>query len=128
MDDVTVVRIGNILNGKARVIARAWIWRAVEGMADEVYDQVQARLEQVLVHPTGYYQSQITRTRQIDSIIVDDGGVIYGPWLEGIGSRNYPATRFKGYATFRKVTARIMRNAPMYVQKRVPELIMEIDA
>jgi len=32
---------------------------------------------------------------------VSDGGVIYGPWLEGTGSRNQ-TTRFKGYGMFRK--------------------------
>lgn len=33
---------------------------------------------------------------------VDDSGVIYGPWLEGVGSRNFPNTRFRGYAMFRR--------------------------
>jgi hypothetical protein len=34
--------------------------------------------------------------------VLTDGGVIYGPWLEGTSSRNM-TTRFKGYASFRKV-------------------------
>uniref|UniRef100_UPI00366DD9F3 hypothetical protein n=1 Tax=Paenibacillus chitinolyticus TaxID=79263 RepID=UPI00366DD9F3 len=29
--------------------------------------------------------------------IVTDGGVVYGPWLAGVGSRNYPVTKFQGY-------------------------------
>jgi len=33
--------------------------------------------------------------------IVVDSNVVYGPWLEGVSSRNQ-ATRFKGYAIFRR--------------------------
>ena len=33
--------------------------------------------------------------------IINDSGVIYGPWLEGVGTRNQ-TTRFKGYASFRR--------------------------
>ena len=32
------------------------------------------------------------------------GGAVYGPWLEGVGSRN-ATTRFKGYWAFRKATS-----------------------
>jgi len=32
---------------------------------------------------------------------ISDNGVIYGPWLEGVGSRN-ATTRFKGYANYRR--------------------------
>jgi hypothetical protein len=41
---------------------------------------------------------------------VTDSGVIYGPWLEGTGSRNR-TTRFKGYATFRKAAQELDRRA-----------------
>jgi hypothetical protein len=32
--------------------------------------------------------------------------VIYGPWLEGVGSRNR-TTRFKGYFTFRRTAQQL---------------------
>ncbi|MGV9803926.1 hypothetical protein ACWDTP_38425, partial [Mycobacterium sp. NPDC003449] len=48
---------------------------------------------------------------------VNDGGVVYGPWLEGTGSRNAPVTRFRGYATFRRVKAMIDRRAPGIAQR-----------
>lgn len=65
-------------------------------------DDVDQTLNRVLRHQTPYYRLQIG----IRSNRVDDGGVVYGPWLEGVGSRN-ATTRFKGYFTFRKVTSRI---------------------
>jgi hypothetical protein len=42
---------------------------------------------------------------QVDGVlgvVISDRGVVYGPWLEGTGSRNQ-TTRFKGYASFRRV-------------------------
>lgn len=42
---------------------------------------------------------------------VHDSGIVYGPWLEGVGSRNL-TSRFKGYHTFRKVRDEIARKAP----------------
>ena len=37
---------------------------------------------------------------------VHDSGVIYGPYLEGVGSRNQ-TTRFKGYAMFRNARQKL---------------------
>jgi hypothetical protein len=43
---------------------------------------------------------------------VHDSNIIYGAWLEGVGSRNYPVTRFRGYSMFRKVRTELERKAP----------------
>jgi hypothetical protein len=63
---------------------------------------VRGVLGQVLQHPTGRYESRITSEPDGGDIQITDGGIVYGPWLEGTGSRNR-STRFKGYATFRRV-------------------------
>jgi hypothetical protein len=36
-------------------------------------------------------------------------GPVYGPWLEGVGSRN-ATTRFKGYRAFRKAANALERH------------------
>jgi hypothetical protein len=55
-------------------------------------------------HP-GLYESSIHTERSVvDHLIITDTPVVYGPWLEGVGSRNYPVTRFAGYHTFRRVS------------------------
>jgi hypothetical protein len=41
---------------------------------------------------------------------IDDGGVEYGPWLEGTDSRNQ-STRFKGYHMFRKTATQLRKDA-----------------
>jgi len=42
--------------------------------------------------------------------LITDGGVVYGPWLEGISSRNM-TTRFKGYMTFRKTSQELEKKS-----------------
>ncbi len=71
-------------------------------IAEEGEKLVRQRLHVVLKNPTGYYESQISVGRAGDGYRVSDSNVIYGPWLEGVGSRNSPVTRFPGYATFRR--------------------------
>lgn len=54
--------------------------------------------------PTGYYESNVEIHNTSSGLEVWDGGhtgPVYGPWLEGVGSRNN-TTRFKGYHAFRK--------------------------
>lgn len=53
-------------------------------------------------NPTGYYESQVHVETEAGGYKLTDGGVIYGWWLEGVGSRN-ATTRFKGYSIFRRV-------------------------
>jgi hypothetical protein len=58
--------------------------------------------------PTGYYESNVEIHNTSGGMEVWDGGLagpVYGPWLEGVGSRNAPVTRFKGYRAFRKAAS-----------------------
>jgi hypothetical protein len=49
---------------------------------------------------TGNYRRNVQGESEGLKGRIDDGGVIYGPWLEGTSSRNQ-STRFKGYGAFR---------------------------
>lgn len=42
--------------------------------------------------------------------MIGDGGIVYGPWLEGTSARNQ-TTRFKGYGMFRKTAQRLNEKA-----------------
>lgn len=72
----------------------------------------------------GFYQSHIKTDRQIASVVVTDDQVIYGPWLEGSGTRNYPTTRFRGYAAFR-TTSRALNGVAGQVAERELTLFLE---
>jgi hypothetical protein len=85
---------GPIFDGRARALANAYVNRLERDLAEEGVTLVREELQKVLQHPTGYYESRITVER---GTVITDGGVVYGPWLAGVGSRNFPATRFRGY-------------------------------
>lgn len=110
--DVEVNAAGPLFSGTASAMVTRWTAAAGEELAQWAEAEVHRVLGQVLQHPTGYYESQVRVDRQgPDRFTISDGGVVYGPWLEGIGSRNYPTTRFKGYGTFRRVKQRVEQRA-----------------
>lgn len=49
---------------------------------------------------------------------VHDSNVVYGPWLEGVSSRN-DRTRFKGYAMFRRTFQQLGRMADGLLKKHI---------
>ncbi|NUO42424.1 MAG: hypothetical protein HOV82_10330 [Streptomyces sp.] len=100
--------------------------RALHDYSDDVEYQVaregerlvHQRLRQVLRHPTGYYQSKISVDRTSGGrYMVHDQRIVYGPWLEGTGSRNSPVTRFPGYFTFRRTKPLLDRKAPQIARE-----------
>jgi hypothetical protein len=66
---------------------------------------------------TGNYRRHITSTKKHLSGFVWDGNVMYGPWLEGVGSRN-KTSRFKGHFHFRKTQQQIIRKDGPKAAKR----------
>ena len=50
---------------------------------------------------TGNYRRNISTEFKNMSAMIHDGNVVYGPWLEGISSRNN-SSRFKGYGVYRQ--------------------------
>lgn len=106
MIDVDVHLRGPVVEGHTERIMRAYMTDAEQQVAQRGENLVHQRLGHVLKHPTGYYESRIQTERAHDGFAVNDGGVVYGPWLEGVGSRNR-TTRFKGYFTFRLVSQQL---------------------
>jgi|SRR5215472_1861703 len=123
-NNVYVRMNGPLLEGRAPAIVEAAMVSAVAEVADYTKFEVLSQLHEVLQHPTGYYESQITDQTITPTLHrIHDNMVIYGPWLEGVGSRNYPVTRFKGYHTFRLVKNRMRRKAKQIVADHVARLV-----
>lgn len=57
---------------------------------------------------------------------IHDSDVIYGPWLEGVSSRN-DRTRFKGYSMFRKSKAALDKAVPRLLQKHIDRAVRELN-
>mgnify|MGYP007127201227 CR=1 FL=1 len=95
-------------------------------VADRGLHLVQSRLNIVLQNPTGRYESGINVEGTGAGDVVNDGDIIYGPWLEGTGSRNR-TTRFKGYSTFRQVRDVLDSQAEQVAETVVPRYVRLMD-
>lgn len=102
---------GPLFGGEADLLAAEMCEDIQTSGADEGEQMVRAELPRVLQNPTGRYQSGVTTEASGAGVDVTDGGIVYGLWLEGTGSRNR-STRFKGYATFRRVAQALDARMP----------------
>ena len=74
---------------------------------------------------TGHYRRNIHPMVKDLYGRIDDGGVVYGPWLEGVSSRNQ-TTRFKGYASFRRTAQFMRKQVRAIMQRRMGRAIQEL--
>lgn len=116
MATVEVTLSGPLLDGRAGPIIAAMGRDMQEQIAAQGYADVMANLNASIRNPTPYYETQIVIQDRADDLVVHDRGVVYGPWLEGVGSRN-AATRFKGYASFRRAFQTLERRAPVLAER-----------
>lgn len=74
---------------------------------------VKTNLINFIRKPTPYYwtRTEVRGNPSGPGLSIWDSYIIYGPWLEGVGSRNFPKTRFKGYASFRIAAGALERRA-----------------
>lgn len=89
-------------------------------VARDTHQLVVQHLDRVMRAPTGEYLSRVAVKPEGDGYVVHDGGSVKGPWLEGVGSRNFPVTRFKGYAAFRR-TKQLMLKRSVQIAERILE-------
>jgi hypothetical protein len=88
---------------------------------------VHKNLSQSLRAPTGFYQSNVVVERREEGDMVTDRGVVYGPWLEGVGSKNQ-STRFKGYASFRRAQQELQGRVATIAQLEVYPFLGRMNA
>jgi len=114
---------GPTVEGLAQPMLQATLDAALKEVASYTQYEVSMELIRVLQHPTGYYESQVSTERVSAEVYsINDSNVIYGPWLEGISSRNQ-TTRFKGYATFRRVKNRMAQKAGDIIEAAVSRAV-----
>jgi hypothetical protein len=115
---------GPLFDARGRRLFRRFREQLEEEAADFVLTHVKDTYHTHFKHPTGYYESHVRVKNTTSGPEVWDGGEfgpVYGPWLEGLGSRN-ATSRFKGYHAFRKAAAaldaRIERMGDILFERR----------
>jgi len=124
--NVSVRTSGPVFDGRAVRAVRDFQQAAEKAVAQEGAKRVRVRLKKVLRHPTGYYMGHIAAEKVANLWEVNDDGVVYGPWLEGTGSRNR-TTRFKGYATFRMVKSLLDAQSAQIAQRELPRYLARMN-
>lgn len=122
MITVDVDKHGPLFDGRAQLAARDFVRDAQREIAERGAVMVQTELDHVLRHQTGRYRRSIHAEQGFGGDVITDGGIVYGPWLEGTGSRNR-TTRFKGYATFRRVVTRLDNEADNIAERILPSYL-----
>ena len=120
---IRVSEHGPLFNGVAEAELAAAVEDVQRELADYAEHQWQMNMTESFQHPSEppRYQSHVNVLKRGSDLVVNDGypgsGLLYGPWLEGVGSRN-ATSRFKGYFA--------MRRAANYVQNRATAIAAPI--
>lgn len=112
---------GPLFDSRAQRYANEWADDVEQEIAQEAHRRLIGEFHTRFRHPTGYYESHVRAQPSGSRWQVTDGGVVYGPWLEGTGSRN-ASTRFKGYWNWRRVGQSIERDAPDIARRMTDRL------
>ncbi|TAJ21838.1 MAG: hypothetical protein EPO65_00630 [Dehalococcoidia bacterium] len=115
---VTTTATGPVFDGRAAAAAAAYVEEANREIAQAGVNEIQSRLGQVLQNPTGHYSSSVVTDLAQNEATITDGGVVYGPWLEGVSSRNQKS-RFRGYSVFRKTVQWLQGRAPDIAESKI---------
>lgn len=136
MPEVVIDIHGPMFRGHPEAVVQ----RAVQGSIQELIELGEQRLDQMLrPRPAGVYLSFADGGRSTghyrlnvhgevkDGIgRITDGGVTYGPWLEGLSSRNQ-TSRFKGYSSFRRTQEWLQTQVPKVAEAWIGKAVRELN-
>ncbi len=125
---MTIRMLGPLFNGVADAECKAALLGAQRELAEYAEFQWRMNLDATLQHPSEppVYESKIEITKRGSDLVVSDGWpdseVEYGPWLEGVGTRNADST-FKGYSNLRKAAKQVAYKSPEIVKPVIDKFI-----
>ena len=120
---ITVDVSGPVFDGRAASAAHDYLDKALMDVGQQGMADVHLLLDQSIRNPTPYDAPQLPVARAGSDVVVHDRGVIYGAWLEGVGSRNYPVTSFAGYHSFRRAFQLLDRKAQRIAEHALPPFL-----
>lgn len=127
-----VVLSGPLFDGRAAEWTREAVDRLRRETADYAHATWDAGMEATFRINGHVYQSFAQVKDDAGESVVNDGygetnTLPYGLWLEGLGSRNSPVTRFPGYHNLRNAYVITDRAVPDIAQPRIGELTDRIN-
>lgn len=95
-------------------------------VADRLKELWLANLDSSIRVNSGHYVSLVNVRQDPDGYVLNDGRCVYGPWLEGTGSRNSPNTRFPGYFSQRRALETGQAEIDRLVEPAVSRFVQEV--
>ncbi|MFJ3923014.1 hypothetical protein [Streptomyces sp. NPDC090022] len=109
---------GPLFDGRAARAIGEYCDDAREQIAEFGEEHVLLLMGTSFRHPTGYYESHVMTERASSDVSrVHDQGVVYGPWLEGVGTRNRARPGFPGYQHWRRTKDLLALRAPAMAER-----------
>lgn len=126
MPTVSVSVRGPLLEGKGPGEVEQAVRESIGDMVSEGERKVKLQLYPGHGLITGHYRRSVhgELTNSMHGRI-HDSNVVYGPWLEGVGSRN-AKTRFKGYAMFRNAKQALEKLKAGIVNNRIAQAVKRL--
>lgn len=128
--DIDVHTRGPLFDGRAHQIIDDWRHDTVDKLATKGLDQIHFWMAVYFRNPgpDAFYESHVIHERAGEDQVIHDSGVIYGPWLDGSGSRN-ATTRFKGYPHWRRTVQYLEQElSPAIIERERQELVRRLNA
>ena len=117
---IVVIKVGPIFDGRARKVLDRACHTAEERIAKLGAATIRAEQHATYRVETPYDRLQNRAEPEPPGWKIHDANTVYGPWLEGTGSRN-KTTRFKGYAIYRRNVQKIQRRAEVIADYTIHE-------
>lgn len=128
MIEIEVHASGPIAEGRATAILDDYTEAAVNELAAVAFGRTSEVLNERIQYPTPYYETQTTNEKVgATERVLHDRGIIYGPWLEGVGSRNYPVTSFKGYKAFTAGYLEVSFTADQHLDRALVDFLARLN-
>jgi hypothetical protein len=107
MSQVTVTFSGPFFDERRDEIMDRLVHDIQQTVGDEAFVKWETNMEASIRHSGPVYQKFPQVIDRDGERVVNDGwgqtnDLPYGPWLEGVGSRNSPVTRFPGYFSLKR--------------------------
>lgn len=123
---------GPLFDGSAPGLLEQMVRGIRDTVADQAFVEWEANMEEHIRHSGPVYQSYAQVKDEGDDRVVNDGWedtneLPYGPWLEGVGSRNSPVTVFPGYFSLRDAFEATRDRVPDLAEPVVDEYVEKIN-
>lgn len=118
---------GPLMEGRGPAVLARFFDDAAQLVAERGQEELRKRLTGKPKHPSGASAGAIVIRdfKKGRTIITDYPEVLYGPWLEGVSSRNV-STGFKGYRSFKLTRGRLRKQLTEIIQARLDQAVAEL--